>query len=313
MEVEDIIKKIQAEKAKAENEVQSNDGLVRLQNVASAYQGEYKLVWSDELLKEVLARPRASFHQTNIPDLDALIGGFKEQQVITISAHSKHGKTSFGLFLMEQLEALSPVMIPLEQSNEELVEQRHDNGYSIPRFLSPSKLAPRATVDWIEERIIEGIAKHNTKLVLIDHLGYIDNHGKDGKNSRENLAYRVGEVMRSLKNIAKRWNVIIILLCHISQKDESHPPTLEDLKNSSDILQESDMVMMLWRKNTQKKKVRVYQNKTLVSVMANRRTGRNGNVGLSFNTTTGRYDSDNDWVRQMEEMAAAEVQADDVF
>ena len=88
---------------------------------------------------------------------------------------------------------------------------------------------------------------------------------------------------------------------------------MEDIKNSSDISQESDMVIMLWRKNTSKNKVRVYENKTLVSIMANRRTGKNGNVGLSFNTETGRYYEDNNWVASMEESAWQQISADDAF
>jgi len=311
MEIDDIIKKIDEERKRAETEVSSQEGLLRLQEVAKNYDGEYKLIWSDELLTEILSRPKKSVHQTGIPEFDEIIGGFREQQVITVSAHSKHGKTSFGVFLLERMATLNPVMIPLEQSNEEIVEQRNENGYSIPRFLSPARLSAKVTTDWIEQRVIEGIAKYNTKFVLIDHLGYIDSYGTDGKFHRENLAFRIGEVMRELKNIAKRWNVVIVLLCHISQKDESNPPTLEDIKNSSDILQESDMVVMLWRKNAQKKKVRIYENKTLVSVMANRRTGRNGNIGLAFNTKTGLYESDNDWVRDMEEIAKTEIKADD--
>lgn len=311
MEIDDLIKKIGQEKAKIEGEQKDNEGLLRLQEVAALYDGEYKLIWSDELVEEIKKRPKKKVHKTNIPDLDNLIGGFREQQLITVGAHSKHGKTTFGTFLLQSMEELNPVMIPLEQSNEEIVEQRLENGYYIPKFLSPSRLATQVTVDWIEERIIEGIAKHNTKYVLIDHLGYIDNYGPDGKFRRENLAYRLGEVMRGLKNVAKRWNVIIVLLVHISQKDEGKPPTLEDIKNSSDILQESDMVIMLWRKNAQKRKVRVYEDKTLVSVMANRRSGKNGNVGLTFNTKTGAYESDNDWVKEMEEMAKQEVAAED--
>lgn len=313
MNVDEIIKKITSEKERAKTELHSDEGLLRLQEVASQYEGEYKLVWSDELLKEIQSRPKKTVYKTNIPSLDGIIGGFREQQLITLSASTKHGKTSFGMFLTEKFEELNPVVIPLEQSNEELVEQRSDNGYSIPRFLSPSKLAAQVTVDWIEQRIIEGIAKYNTKFVLVDHLGYIDSFGTDGRYKRENLAFRTGQVMREMKNVAKRWNVIIVLLVHISQKDEGNPPTLEDIKNSSDIAQESDMVVMLWRKNTQKKKVRIYENKTLVSVMANRRTGKNGNIGLTFNVTTGRYEEDNTWVASMEEMARAEVQADDDF
>lgn len=307
MEIDDIIAKIGQEAKKAETELQDSDGLLRLQQVASQYEGEYRLIWSHDLLEDIKNRPKKKVHKTNIPELDNLIGGFREQQVITVGAHSKHGKTTFGTFLLQSMEELNPVMIPLEQSNEEIIEQRHENGYYIPKFLSPTKLAAQVTVDWIEERIIEGIAKYNTKYILIDHLGYIDNYGTDGKFRRENLAYRIGEVMRGLKNVAKRWNVIIVLLVHISQKDEGKPPTLEDIKNSSDILQESDMVLMLWRKNTQKKKVRIYENKTLVSVLANRRNGRNGNIGLNFNTDTGTYESDNEWVKAMEETAKAEI------
>lgn len=313
MNVDEIIRKIGEEKNRAKTEAHSVEGLVRLQEIAKAYDGEYKLIWSDDLLKDIQSRPQKTIFKTNIALLDNLIGGFREQQLVTISASSKHGKTSMGVFLMEAMQELSPVMIPLEQSNEEIVEQRHENGYSIPRFLSPAQLASKVTVDWIEQRIIEGIAKYNTKFVLIDHLGYIDNNGTDGQHRKENLAYRIGEVMRELKNVAKRWNVVIILLCHISQKDEGRPPTLEDIKNSSDILQESDMVIMLWRKNSLHGKVRIYEDKTMVSVMANRRTGRNGNIGLEFNTKTGRYEENNSWVAQMEEMAKQTIQTEYQF
>ncbi len=313
MTIDEIIKKIQDEKKKSETEIHNAEGMLRLQSIASQYQGEDRLIWSHDLLEELKKRPKQIIHSTKVPSLDEIIGGFKEQQLITISAHSKHGKTAFSTFLLEQYEELNAVMIPLEQSNEELILQRLDNGYSIPKFLSPRKLASRVTVDWIEQRIIEGIAKYNTKLVVIDHLGYIDDFGNDNQYKRENHSYRIEMVMKGLKNIAKRWNVIIIINVHISQADEAKPPTLQDLKGSSSILQESDMVMMLWRKNTFKNKVRVYENKTLVSVLANRRTGKNGNIGLEFNASTGRYDENNKWVELMVEEVEAEIRADDNF
>lgn len=306
---EEIIKQIEEEERNARNEIHSAEGLQRLQDVAATYDGQYKLIWSDELLKQLADKPKATTYGTGLSNLDKIIGGFREQQVVTISAHSKHGKTQFGLFLMEKLEALSPVMIPLEQSNEEIVQQRSDNGYSIPRFLSPSKLAARVTVDWIEQRIVEGIAKYNTKLVVIDHLGYVDDFGESGRYAKENLAYRIQMVMQSLKGIAKKWNVIIFLLVHISQGDEGHPPSNKDLKGSSGILQESDMVIFLWRKNDLKGKVRLYSDKTMVSVTANRRTGKNGNIGLLFDK--GQYKEDDGWVKKWEENAETQVEMDD--
>lgn len=313
MNPEELIKAILAEQNKAKEETHNLDGLIRLQRVAKDYDGEYRLVWSKDVLEKIKTRPQKTLFKTGVTLFDDLIGGFKEQQLITISASTKHGKTAFGLFLMEKLEALNPVMIPLEQSNEEIIEQRHDNKYSIPNFLSPENISSKVNVDWIEKRIIEGIAKYNTKFVLIDHLGYIDDFGVDDKFRRENLAYRIGQVMKSLKNVAKRWNVVITLLVHISQKNESNPPTLEDIKNSSDIAQESDMVIMLWRKNTQEGKVRIYQNETLISVMANRRTGKNGNIGLKFNTVTGQYEEDNSWVQAMEKKARESIETDDNY
>jgi len=104
-----------------------------------------------------------------------------------------------------------------------------------------------------------------------------------------------------------------VLLVHISQHDEGKPPSREDIKNSSDIAQESDMVMLIWRKNALKKRVRVYEDKSLVSIQKNRRTGRNANVGLRFDTTTGRYEEDNDWVASLVSAAKQEVDADDNF
>lgn len=311
--IQELISKIQNERNTGDKEIHDAEGLVRLQEVMAAYNGEHKLIWSDDLLKEIQARPRVESHKTGLDRLDELTGGFREQQLVTISAHSKHGKTSMGLFLMERMEYMAPVMIPLEQSNEELVQQRFDNGYSIPRFLSPSKLAAQVTVDWIEERIVEGIAKHNTKLVLIDHLGYIDDLGGDGRYKKENLAYRIEMIMKGLKNLAKKWNVVVFLLVHISQADEAKPPTLQDLKGSSSILQESDKVLMLWRKSTLKKKVRVYENKTMISVLANRQTGKNGNIGLEFDTATGKYKENHGWVESLEAAAWQEVHTEGEF
>lgn len=285
------------------------DGVRRLKETMALYDGEYRLVWSDELLKEIQERPEKETFKTGVPSLDDITGGFLEKQVITIAAHSKHGKTAFGLFLLEKLASMNPVMIPLEQSNEELIEQRHGNGWSVPRFLSPRNLAARVSTEWIEERVVEGIAKYNTKLVLIDHLGYINDMSEEYR--RENLAYRIEKMMQDIKNIAKKWDVVVVLLVHIVKADEGKPPSLEDLKGSQSILGESDKVIMLWRKNALKKKIRVYENKTLVSVLANRRTGKNGSVGLSFEN--GGYVEDNTWVQSMIDSAQRAVAEDDTF
>jgi replicative DNA helicase len=307
----DILERIKREIDNERRELQNAEGLERLRDTLKNYEGEYRLIWSDELLQRAQEKPQSPLHATGILSLDAVIGGFREQQLISLFAHTKHGKTQMGLFLLEQLHTLNPVMIPLEQSAEEIVEQRHSNGYSIPRFLSPERLAAQVTVDWIEERVVEGIAKHNTKLVLIDHLGYINDMGKDGEFRRENQAYRIEKVMKGLKNLAKRWNVVVILLVHISQSDESKPPSLSDIKGSSSVAQESDLVMSIWRKNEMRNKVRIYSNLAMLAIQANRRNGRNGSIGLEFDTQTGRYRENGGWVAAMMQVAEQEALADE--
>lgn len=313
MSAERILKKVREEIENTRKEVQNEEGLLRLQEVMERYNGEHRLIWADDLKKQIEARPKVESYKTGITLLDEITDGFREQQLITVSAHSKHGKTAFAIYLMEVLEQLRPVLIPLEQSAEELITQRDRNGYYIPKFLTPEKLAARVTIDWIEERVVEGIAKHGSRMVVIDHLGYIDDHGDGGRYGKENLSYRIQVLMQELKTVAKKWNVLVILLCHISQQDEGKPPTLADLKGSSGILQESDKVLLLWIKNEIQKKVRVYSNKVLLNVAANRQTGAKGNIGLSFDTSTGKYSEDNSWVASMEEAARSSIQAEESF
>ena len=310
MKIDDLIKRIQEERVQATEEAYSADGLARLQEVAAAYKGEYRLVESEKLIEEIKKRPTKKLHPTGISSVDMVLGGFREQQLIGIAAHSAHGKTAMGLYLIELFKELNPVMIPLEQSNEELIEQRLDNGHSIPHFLSPLKTASRVSTDWIEERVVEGIAKFNSKLVVIDHLGYVD--AKD-KYDSDGEHLRIERKLQDIKNIAKRWNVIIITLIHITQVDEGIPPSLHNLKGSSAIRQECDTIILLWRKNALKRKIRVYDDKTLLSVQKNRRTGQNGNVGLCFNRKTGRYEEDNRWVESMEASARQATATEDEF
>lgn len=313
MSVEEILKRIQGKRGEIHKELYNAEGLLRLQETMEQYDGEDKLYESEQIAEELKTKPRPEGFKTHIPELDDLTGGFRQQQVITMFAHTKHGKTEVATWLMSLFPELHPVLIPLEQSAEELLSQRMERGYAIPHFLAPKHNDPFVTTEWIEERIVEGIAKYNSRMVVIDHLGYIDNNGKDGKWKRENLAYRLGQVMKEVKGYAKKWDVLILLLVHISEGDEGKPPQLQDIGNSSDIKKESDTVIAIWRKNKLVNKIRVYENKTMLSVLANRRFGKNGNVGLEFDVQQGIYRPDNTWVQSLVDSANREVEMDNLF
>ena len=311
-EIQKIISRVQSESKSVESEIASTDGILRLQETMEQYDGEYKLYTSEEIRGMLKDKPKPVGMMTGT-SLDDLTGGFRRQQVVTMFAHTKHGKTEVGMWLMSLFKELNPVYIPLEQRAEEVISQREERNYEVPHFLAPIRSDAFVLPEWIEERVVEGIAKYNTGMVVIDHLGYIDTNGLDGKWKRENLPYRIGQVMKQIHHMAGKWNVLVILLSHISEGDEGKPPQLQDLANSSDIKKESDTVISIWRKNKQVSKIRVHEDKTMLSVLANRRFGKNGNVGLLFDGKTGTFTEDNEWVKKMEEMAQSQVTADEVF
>lgn len=299
-ELDSLIEKISSEKKRVESESASSEGMLRLQEVAQAYEGEYRLVSSEDILVKIKDQPVKKMHMTGFSIVDDLLGGLREQMLIGIAAHSGHGKTAMGLFLTEKYKDLNPIFIALEQSADELAEQRTSNGQFLPHFYTNETYAARVRPDWIEQRVIEGIAKYNSRLIIIDHLGYVDPETKHDKD-QEHL--RIERKMQSIKNIAKRWNVIIVVLVHISQLDESTPPNLMNLKGSSAIKQECDKVIMLWRKNRMYRKIRTYDNETLFSLQKNRWSGKNGSIGLMYQPETGHYTEWNGWVEDMERMA----------
>lgn len=315
MSAEKILARIAATRKDLQKELYDSEGLLRLQETMAAYEGEDRLYSSADIIEAIKNEPKLEGNKTGITRLDELTGGFRRKQVISMFAHSGHGKTELSTWFMGLFPDLNPVLIPLEQGADELISQRIERGYTVPHFLAPRRSETFVLTDWVEERVVEGIAKYNTGMVVIDHLGYLDTNGTDGKWKKENLAYRIGQTMKELNHIGDKWNVMVVLLVHVSEGDEGKPPQLTDIGNSSDIKKESDIVIGIWRKNSLKKKVRVYdpENKTMLSVLKSRRVGKIGSVGLVFDDITGTYHQEQSWVDSMENAAQTEVQADDQF
>jgi len=313
MNIDELIKKIEADKANLVNSIVSDEGLERLKAVAKEYSGEYQLVWSKDTEEEIKNRPKRETHKSGVKELDELTGGFRPQQMIGIGAQSGHGKTAFGLWVLKQYEKLNPVLLPLEQSSEELIEQRLENGQFVPQYLSPKKHSAHVDPDWIEQRIVEAIAKYNSKMIMLDHMGYVE-VGDDYRRESEPL--RIEKKLQAIKHLAIKWNVVIVILIQLSQMEEEQAPQLRDLKGSSAIRQELDQVILLWRNNQKVGKARAYDNKVLVSMQKNRFTGINANAGAEFDFKSGEYKftpATKEWANNLEAKAKEEVKADNAF
>lgn len=278
----DFLNTLETEVKAIAEESKKIEALARLEETMSVYGGEDKLISSKEILERIKNSPQEEVFLTEIDGLDSILGGFRRNQLIVLAAPTKSGKTQFCIELTIRMDTTNPVWIPFEESAEELVRKFHDRNEEPPLFYTPKNITGN-TLEWIEKKIVEGRVKFNSTLFFIDHLHFIVPFTSD------RLDTRIGQTMRDLKTIAKRNNVAIVLVAHLKKTNLTLSPTLEDLRDSSFIAQEADTVMMLWRKTKRSADTGEVEisNDTLLSVQANRRTGKTGNVKLTFKN--GRY------------------------
>lgn len=273
MNSKELLKKLDSEISKIKNEEQKEEAMERLKSIARVYEGEDMVVSWPTIAQD--ASLGGELIPSGFKGLDALIKGFRPQQLIVVSAATKSGKTSFLIDLTSKMLEHAPLWFPFEESAEELSAKFVDRGETPPLFYSPKSMLGN-TSEWLEQKIVEGIAKYGSKIVVIDHLDFVVPFNSD------NHSLRVGQAMRDIKGLAKKWNVVIFLICHLVKTKMESQPTLEDLRGSSSIAQEADTVILLWREMKKENgRVRITDNVN-VSVQANRRHGKTGNVQMVY-------------------------------
>jgi len=266
-----------------------------LEQFLSRYDGWDRIDHSINLEEEVRKNGIRKGMTTGVNDLDSILGGFYEDQVIVVVARPKSGKTSFALYLTEMMEQQSPLFLALEQSPRELIEQMVERNIKIPFFYTPRSTENiDKTTDWIHLKIVESqyrSVKDNrqpTKLVLIDHFGYVTRRA-----SSDQVTWSIIGAMQDLKQIAKQTKTAIVIIVHTTKGDPLEAPTTEDLFGSAGYHQEADTVLSLWRETYKEDKKICQTNNVLLQVLANRKKGVTGAIKFQFNN--GRFNRI-DWV-----------------
>jgi replicative DNA helicase len=260
------------------------------------YEGPDRVIHAKDLLDEVKAANEGrKLWMTKIKRLDEITGGFVDGQLIIVSAPTGAGKTSFCQSLTEAFhEQDGKVLwftyeVGIEEFSTRMPAGMMD--FYIPKTNVENNIA------WLEQRIIESIAKYGTKVVFIDHLHYLLEMSKLAEAKSTSLL--IGMMLRELKKIAINRKIIIFLVSHMKKTESSRtePPELEDLRDSSFVAQESDIVLMLWRNKDRKDAQGVdakgftttyrglgnsMSNDTQIAVRKNRRTGNLGGVVCTY-------------------------------
>mgnify|MGYP003132959291 FL=1 len=205
--------------------------------------------------------------------IDKFTGGWQETDLIIVGGASSMGKTSFALALAynaAKYTETSTVIFSYEMSalqllrrlasmdseisnryitngtlnNEELakIHKSIGNIEKIPLHIDEGNIT---SLGYLVHRIKEYVKNKNVKLVMIDYLQLVSSKNKSGNREQE-----VSKVARTLKNLAKELNITVIALSQLNRgvgMRNNSKPTLSDLRESGEIEQAADVVMLIYR------------------------------------------------------------------
>jgi replicative DNA helicase len=241
-------------------------------------------------------------------DLDKMLNGFNNSNLMILAARPAMGKTALALNIAENVcfKSKIPVGIfSLEMSAEQLVhriicshsEVESDkiktgslNGGEFQRIVaSVNEMQqhlmiiddqPGLKITDLRARARRMKEIYGIGFLVVDYLQLITGSGTfRNSESRQN---EISEISRLLKNLARELNIPILCLSQLSRKVEErqgHRPMMSDLRESGSIEQDSDIVMFLLRREYYDPMDKPGQ---ALLIVAKNRHGGVGDINLTF-------------------------------
>ena len=229
-------------------------------------------------------RPSISI-PTGMQFLDRLMkGGVSGGDVIVISGATGMGKTFFAQSMTYYMaKNKTPTLwfsyeVMLDSLWEKFEEMGADKDFI---SYSPLKMIT-GDIGWVEKKIKESIEKYKTKVVFLDHLGFLTKSltNPNEKGLSINYSIYLASLCRQIKKIAIDNNITVFLLVHRIQ-DRNKTDDTSDIANSAGIAQEADVVMMIRRQKAARGNENIiYTDYSWISVTKNRKTGNTGKICL---------------------------------
>jgi len=253
---------------------------------------------------------------TGFSGLDSVLSGMGKSDLVIIGARPAMGKTSFALGIAANVAASTGKKVcifSLEMSAEQVVTRMLSTEAMVDSYrfrtgdisnedfkkigVAATKLAgceiliddsTESTVTGIRAKLrreMNKIGKDGKRgelgLVVIDYLGLMQSDKRTDSRVNE-----MGDISRSLKILAKDFNVPVVCLSQLSRKPEgrtSQKPMLSDLRESGAIEQDADMVLFLYREDYYKEEIDKESDSLICEVVvAKNRHGGLGTVKLGW-------------------------------
>ena len=271
-------------------------------------------------LKQKSVTPTLAGISSGFYDLDSFTQGFQKSDFIILAGRPSMGKTALALNI--SLNILQKLNLPviffsLEMSKEQLMNRLliHETNININRLNTGNLYkddwsnlntviqnlsilpffiddTPNPSLQDIKLKIKKVLFEHTQiGLIVIDYLQLMQNATISHSNRTQELSH----ITRSLKNLAREFNVPIIALSQLSRNVENRinkRPILSDLRDSGSIEQDADLVLMLYREDYYHDTSSISTEEKTNSVeliIAKQRNGPIGTIELEFDSTRTRF------------------------
>ncbi len=254
---------------------------------------------------------------TGYPRLDKITSGLQGSDLIILAARPSMGKTAFALNIARNvaLEQRRPVAVfSLEMSNEQLSmrlltsEARIDSSrlktgfisqedwqnttsaasllHELPIFIDDS---PNVTAMEIRAKARKLLQKHgDLGLIIIDYLQLMRASMKFDRRDLE-----IAEISRSLKALAKEFNIPVIALSQLNRMLEQRSdkrPLMSDLRESGALEQDADIVAFIYRDEVYNKEADNPRKGTAEIIVSKNRNGETGTCHMHFHGAYTRFE-----------------------
>ncbi len=256
--------------------------------------------------------------RSGFDDLDAMLAGLHNGDMIVLAARPSMGKTSLALSLVQNvaIDHQHPVAVfSLEMSKQQLVlrmlcsEARVDNHrmrrgiiqrHEWPNLTKAASLLTNAPI-YIDDtpgmNVLEMRAKarrlkmeKGLRLIVVDYLQLMQSASK-----AENRQQEISSISRSLKALAKELDVPVVALSQLSRAVESRAgnrrPMLSDLRESGAIEQDADVVIFLYREEVYDRECAEDLKGIAEVIIGKQRNGPIGEVKLKFFAEYTRFEN----------------------
>lgn len=214
---------------------------------------------------------RPTQYRLGIDAIDRLTDGFEPGELIIFTGYSGHGKTSIAQTLTVNFEHTG---VPTMWFSYEVTPIQFFGKFKmLPKFYLPRALSS-SNLQWIGQKIDEGINKFGIKIVFIDHLHYLVDMMPNNGGANNSLV--IGSLVRDLKKMALAKEIVIVLIAHTGQPKDDKAPDMNSIRDSSFIAQEADAVFAINRIKERKLGADLYSDESNFLILKHRRKGTMG-------------------------------------